>query len=1222
MWEIVSIGDAAYLTAVLNAVAMLSGSGDMRTLAGIGFLVGLLLILFQGIIQARPPQLQHLLVAWVIYLGMFGPTVRLSVEDVYSGAVRVVDNVPLGPAAIGSAMSQIGFGVARLFEQAFSTPAMTEYGFAAPLHILQGVRKTTLSMTALGAANAPTAGADMAKTFVNYLSECTLYGYNNGTRSADDILRNPNWADALGSSLVVPTTQLWIGGNPVTKECPEAWGDLSAYLMTQYEPALRRSVAATLGIRNPDEVPGAVNAALDAIAGGGVGAQNYMVMATAAAFLPYAEAKNKRDLLQYQDAVAIEQAAQQRNTQWASEERLFARIVRPMMTFFEAFLFAVSPLMVFAVGLGPVGIRMVGKYLLFGLWIQLWQPILAIINLYLLMAIRFKLDALQDAGLGNTPLPSIYAIWKLDFLISDYLGVGGMLAASTPAISLMLIYGSAVTATHLAGRLQGGDLINEKIASPDVVNPAAALTVGPIHDHGPIRGTAAPGAESVTWTANVGQDVQRDLRSSQQAMERSSQGFASALSSAASLTASRSGESFEGHASTWMKDGAKSATDQVVWQTAEGLTQQYRESGLSTNQLAAILSGGLGGAANFRGSSQERQEAARADISSKLQSQYQVQTNLADEMATDIARKVTSSEGLETRIAEALKVDSSSGNRNVFSAGLRGEESSNLTKSADDILSSSRSLDHAESQAERFGTLGSYNGVPTGAALVRPENQAQIERLEQQIARYNLDGDVQYETHRLLAGGVTADPEQARAMAGMGLLLGHADGERVRSMTAGERASAKEAGMEILSGLFNFRTPDRIAPDRNADLSGTVPGFGATRSQVDAVGLRDARPDAQGLPEQVAAHARGVQDTWSPTAPDRFAQGAGRDVSTFRSDRQHAMHLEQQATLGAIIEQRALLPRTAAQIGHNEVGGVFARLAESGAVTRAGAEGVAGQVTAGAKAFAQSLMDGKGLGASLQAGREAAGDEQGWTAAREALIDARMRQISSYGLTPAQAQLYRQATESVFSFAPTAAQQTARQAVIDESGPRTGAHLAELIERSAGSKDDSDLRLIGAYNRTTVEEKKSHEQGLSKRGGVEQPLVAPAHLSGHFREVERKYDLPSGLLTAIAYVESTFNLGAVSPAGAQGMFQIMPKTAAALGVANPFDPVEAAEGAAMHLARDYRTFGNWEHAVMAYNAGPQRIQNYLAGIGRPLKQETLDYLPKVEAALRRVNAST
>ncbi len=1218
MWEIFSIGDAAYLTAVLNAVAMLSGSGDMRTLAGIGFLVGLLLVMFQGIVQARPPQLQHLLVAWVVYLGMFGPTVRVSVEDVYSGAVRVVDNVPLGPAAIGSAMSRIGYGVARLFEQAFSTPAMTEYGFAAPLHVLQGVRRTTLSMAALGAANAPTAGADMAKTFVNYLSECTLYGYNNGTRSADDILRNPNWADALGSSLVVPTAQLWIGGNPVTKECPEAWADLSAYIVAQYEPALRRSVAATLGIGNPDEVPGAVNAALDAIAGAGGGAQNYMAMATAAAFLPYAEAKNKRDLLQYQDAVAIEQAAQQRNTQWASEERLFARIVRPMMTFFEAFLFAVSPLMVFAVGLGPVGIRMVGKYLLFGLWIQLWQPILAIVNLYLLMSIRFKMDALQDAALGNTPLPSIYAIWKLDFLISDYLGVGGMLAASTPAISLMLIYGSAITATHLAGRLQGGDYINEKVASPDVVSTGPALTVGAIQDHGALRGTAAPGAESQTWTANVGQEIQRDLRSGQQAMERASLGFSAALSSAAALTASRSGESFQSHATTWMKEGAKSATDQVLWQTAEGLVRQYSETGLSANQMAAVLSGGVGAAASRQGSALDRQEAARGEIGARLQSQYAVSSELSDRVATDVARRIASDEGLETRLAEALKTDAQTGERNVFTSRLSQEESSRLAHSADDVLASSRSLDRNEALAERFGTLGAYNGIPTGAALVRPENRARLERLEERIARFNLDGDVQYETHRLLAGGVAADPDQARGMAAMGLLLGHTDGQRVRTMSTAERAAAKEAGLEILSGLFNFRGPDGIVPDRNADLLGSVPSFGEARGAVEAEGLRNVAPEARGLPAQVEERLRETHAGWSPAGPARFADGAEAELSALRGHRQGALRGEQRAKLAETIEQHALLPRTAAEAAYQEVGGTLTMLAESGALARAGAGALYDQAATAAQAFGQALADDRGLGEALRAGREAAGSEASWSAAREALIEARMRQIAAYGLTPAQERLYREATGSLFAFAPSEAQEAARQAAIDEAGPRSGAHIAELIERAASGKDDSDLRLIGAYNRAAVQDE-SPGGRLGGRAGAEGSLAAPEHLRERLRGLEREYGLPSGLLTAIAFVESEFDPRAVSPAGALGMFQLMPDTAAALGVRDPFDPDGAADGAARHLARDFRTFGNWESAVMAYNAGPQRIRNYLEGEGPPLAQETLDYLPKVERALRRVD---
>jgi hypothetical protein len=93
-----------------------------------------------------------------------------------------------------------------------------------------------------------------------------------------------------------------------------------------------------------------------------------------------------RTLARYDEGMArlfVEQAAQQRNAQWAAEQTLFTRLVRPMMTFFEGLIFAITPLMAFPIALGPAGIAMTGKYLLFALWIQLWMPIMAIINLYL-----------------------------------------------------------------------------------------------------------------------------------------------------------------------------------------------------------------------------------------------------------------------------------------------------------------------------------------------------------------------------------------------------------------------------------------------------------------------------------------------------------------------------------------------------------------------------------------------------------------------------------------------------------------------------------------------------------------------------------------------------------------------------------------------------------------------------------------------------------------------
>ena len=107
MWEIYSIGDSAYLAAILNAVAMITGTGDFRQLAGVGFLLGVLLVLFQGILEGgRGIRFQNILVAWLLYALMFGPTARVAIEDAYSGAVRVVDNVPAGTGRRGLAALQ------------------------------------------------------------------------------------------------------------------------------------------------------------------------------------------------------------------------------------------------------------------------------------------------------------------------------------------------------------------------------------------------------------------------------------------------------------------------------------------------------------------------------------------------------------------------------------------------------------------------------------------------------------------------------------------------------------------------------------------------------------------------------------------------------------------------------------------------------------------------------------------------------------------------------------------------------------------------------------------------------------------------------------------------------------------------------------------------------------------------------------------------------------
>jgi hypothetical protein len=96
--------------------------------------------------------------------------------------------------------------------------------------------------------------------------------------------------------------------------------------------------------------------------------------------------------------------------------------------------------------------------------------------------------------------------------------------------------------------------------------------------------------------------------------------------------------------------------------------------------------------------------------------------------------------------------------------------------------------------------------------------------------------------------------------------------------------------------------------------------------------------------------------------------------------------------------------------------------------------------------------------------------------------------------------------------------------------------------------------------------------------------------------------LPVGFLTRVIWRESNFDPAAVGPvtrsgARALGIAQFMPESAAESGLADPFDPVQALPKAAELLSRLAQRFGNLGLAAAAYNAGPRRVQEWLAGSG-------------------------
>ena len=131
------------------------------------------------------------------------------------------------------------------------------------------------------------------------------------------------------------------------------------------------------------------------------------------------------------------------------------------------------------------------------------------------------------------------------------------------------------------------------------------------------------------------------------------------------------------------------------------------------------------------------------------------------------------------------------------------------------------------------------------------------------------------------------------------------------------------------------------------------------------------------------------------------------------------------------------------------------------------------------------------------------------------------------------------------------------------------------------------------------------------------PVTATPDGAGRYDALIRRHALNYGvradLVRAVIQVESGFNPRARSPKGAVGLMQLMPATAASLGVADSYDPAENIRGGVAYLSRLLRQYeGNEVLALAAYNAGPQAVARY--GNDVPPYRETQDYVRRIRTA--------
>ena len=544
MFTIYSIGDSAFLQQILNSVAMICGTGDFVQLVSIGLILGIIAVCIQSIISASKDfNLHHILLGWVMYACFFGPGVTVTIEDAYTGQVRVVDNVPIGVGFSGGLISNVGYGLTRLFQQGYQgADATNNQIFTESLRQLQAVRRNAGDAQVIEAINRaidPTGskGVDFEKSVANYMKECTFVKIALGDMTKEQLYRG-NYQQTLPFQSKVYGTRLYLGNGAQDESpnCSVAWGLIQEALKKTEEANVIRVVNRVVGIKgiDPGVFPadtGAIDNSLRLMNLTGTTAQDFIRTSIIEPIYNRAAHGYYTDMGDIAAATMVSQAVAQRNTQWAAEQTMFMTTVRPLLTFFEGFILAITPVVGFLFVIGLFGIRLGVRYFQTLLWIQLWMPVISICNLYITMAAR------GDMASYSETMDSFYLLSRLDTTMQTWIATGGMLCAMTPIISLFLVTGSTYAFTTLASRLGGADHLNEKVAAPD------ALKVDPVHAQqafaqGDSRGMMKTGWESQFQTLQFSKSADANVSSARMQVQGAQDTLANQLVNSDSQTRS------------------------------------------------------------------------------------------------------------------------------------------------------------------------------------------------------------------------------------------------------------------------------------------------------------------------------------------------------------------------------------------------------------------------------------------------------------------------------------------------------------------------------------------------------------------------------------------------------------------------------------------------------------------------------------------------------------
>lgn len=877
-FAIYSTGDSAFLEQVLISVAMVTGSGSITAIASIGLLIGILIMGFSSVMEGgKAIPFEQFLVGWLLYACAFYPTTTVVIEDNYTGSVRPVANVPLGVAVSGFVVSSIGYKLTDLFEQGygFIAPSVTTTHFAEPLKILNQLRSSARNAAVMDAMNlAATNGGDLRKSWDNYIRECTITAIDLGQRSLNDILKMP-LPQALYFESRTFGTWLYLN-NAIGKDytCTEGYSELVSVTKSATQSPLVDHVLKGLLIENAgetyDTAESKIQSSLDMLGAVSDDAYTYMLGVILEPIYEDAAIGRYQDIQDVGSAVMLNQAIQQRNTQWASEQSLFMTVVRPMQTFFEGFVYAVTPMLAILLVMGKFGIGLAGKYLQTIFWIQLWLPVLSIINLYITTAASGQMSSY----LSGNELTSMYSISSIDSILETWIAAGGMLAAATPVITFFLITGSAYAFTSIAGKLGGADHTNEKMLSPDASTNGAVMESQGYAKNNSFSGVQRTGTEGLVGGMSLNQSLTESVSSAsanqQQATEAFSKQLGQTFGETSSASETRSRQEALGRAVMSMHgDGAA-----AVRAAAVAHMQQHADSAESLEQVTGQKALSMMGGGSIGGSA--------GPLSGKVGVEGKISTTSGNartskEGSTDthgFDNKAGYSEDFRASFANELAHKFADTKDKSWQSGLSLSDTTALNKTAQDTVTATETYSSLSQIAQGAGSATNLNYKDLGAAIANnPEAQNQLN----QTMMY-APSDVRERANSLenqFRDTYKMSPSTARNAA------------QIASLAESRDIGNVHAAVGIAKTATGSGLGTNTDPHRNQSLTNDAPRFGSTKSAVgDLKGGEAARYVGRETQAMINSDVSASNLPTSSTIIEQDAKARTREVGDFANNYQ------------------------------------------------------------------------------------------------------------------------------------------------------------------------------------------------------------------------------------------------------------------------------------------------------------------------------------------------